>query len=234
MSEDTTGSIDKNLSRLTEPAAMIWAAIFGLLGVAIGALITGGVDVYTTNRNHQAQLDLEVQRVENVRLQAERELESSIVLRIIETDSITTAKNNLLFVVDAGFISDPEGKIHKAIEEDTVPILSQPPVETSIVSYSVVRIEGVVLDARTDVPLEDAMVVLRVIEFGSDSSMYQRAFTDSQGFFVLRIAESDIVGEFVVIQLGVSAAGYEAQLTSWDHYRDIPRPLLFRLESNGE
>jgi hypothetical protein len=82
-------------------------AVLSLLGIVLGAILQG----YFT------------QRVEKTRSESSLKLEkqkfaSEIVLRVATSDSIAQNKKNLKFMIDAGFLSDDDGKIRKIIDDE--------------------------------------------------------------------------------------------------------------------
>ncbi len=90
----------KRTLKLSPLAATIMAALFGLLGTWIGAYVQG-----------RANIKLE-----------EKRLESSLILKAVETADRKEAKNNLIFFINAGFIEDPDSLIRNALELNT-PVL---------------------------------------------------------------------------------------------------------------
>jgi hypothetical protein len=82
--------------------AGIIAAIVGLIGTAIGSYMQG-------------RSQLETERLK---------FESNLILKAIETGDREKAKNNLLFMLNAGFIQDKDGKVSAlAKQSKNVPVL---------------------------------------------------------------------------------------------------------------
>jgi hypothetical protein len=80
----------------------IIAAIVGLIGTAVGSYMQG-------------RSQLEIERLK---------FESNLILKAVETGDSEKAKNNLLFMLGAGFIQDKDGKISAlAKKSENVPVL---------------------------------------------------------------------------------------------------------------
>lgn len=74
--------------------ATIGVALFGLLGTWLGA--------YMQERS-------------NIKLE-EKKLQSSLFMKAIETNDTTTARNNLIFLLNARIILDPDSSIRRALK----------------------------------------------------------------------------------------------------------------------
>src|SRR6267143_901518 len=85
-------------------SANVWVPI-------LVAIVTGLVTVITVFLTGRANRWLEREKFETSSKLERQKFESSLVLQAISTGKQQTAQKNLEFLVSAGFLSDPEGKI---------------------------------------------------------------------------------------------------------------------------
>jgi len=110
--------------KVNATAATMAVALIGLLGTAIAALIQA-------RSNYRTQTDLE-----------KRKFESDLILKSIETGDVAASTRNVLFLLKAGFIADPEGTIARLAQDaDAVPVL--PPRAYSSGAFEGIPPEGV-------------------------------------------------------------------------------------------
>jgi hypothetical protein len=125
-------------------ATAIIAGLVGLIGTGVGAYMQG-----------RSQVTIE-------RLK----FESNLILKAIETGNRDEAKNNLLFLVQAGFIQDTEGKIAALAQDPTrIPVLpfsGSIDVETMKLKRLIDR-RAQTLDARRTLMDEKASLEDRVL-----------------------------------------------------------------------
>jgi hypothetical protein len=89
--------------RFTTAQATVMAAVFALLGGALGAFI----QAYVTGKSG---IELERQK-----------LETTLILNATKSDNLDDRINNLKFLVDAGLIQDERAKIGELIKKRAVP-----------------------------------------------------------------------------------------------------------------
>jgi hypothetical protein len=82
----------------------IVVALVGLLGTAIAGLIQA-------RSNYRTQTDLEKTKSDSNLVLERRKFESDLILKAIETGGGEASTRNLLFLLKAGFIEDPDGKL---------------------------------------------------------------------------------------------------------------------------
>jgi hypothetical protein len=90
---------------------VVAAAVLALAGALTGTLVTA--------INNQGQIDLERQKQDSSALLERQKYESSAILRVIENsqgDNVVLA-TNLLFLINAKLISDPEGIMRKHLNQ---------------------------------------------------------------------------------------------------------------------
>jgi hypothetical protein len=113
-------------------ATAVWVpilvAIVTALATVITVFLTGRANLrlerekfYTNSKLEREKVDansqLERQKfAANSKLERQK-FESSLVLQVIATGNQETARKNLEFLVNAGFLSDPEGKIKELANE---------------------------------------------------------------------------------------------------------------------
>jgi hypothetical protein len=99
-----------NLSPVT---TTILAGIIGLLGTGVGAMTQGWSN--RTLERDKFEFNKQIEREKN---------KANLILKAVETGDPEDAKTNLLFLVKAGLIQDPDGLISKlANDPATVPVL---------------------------------------------------------------------------------------------------------------
>jgi hypothetical protein len=86
----------------------ILVAVVGLLGTSLGALLTG-----YANRN------IERDKFEASQKMEKKKFESDIIMKVATSDSIERNKNNLKFMLNAGFITDEQGKINTLVNDSS-------------------------------------------------------------------------------------------------------------------
>lgn len=111
---------------MNEPSAKVWAAIFGVVGIILGAIIAGGVDIWTTNTNNRNQLILENQKVDAQLLLAEEELNSQLDLEQQKVDSqILLAEQELGAQLQLSKRELESSIVLKIIETDSITVAKQ-------------------------------------------------------------------------------------------------------------
>lgn len=86
------------------------AIITGLVTV-ITVFLTGRANRRLERDKFEANTQLEQQKLKTTSILERRKFESSLILQAISTGKQRTAQKNLEFLVSAGFLPDPEGKI---------------------------------------------------------------------------------------------------------------------------
>jgi hypothetical protein len=86
----------------------IIAAVFGLLGTATGAALQGYFNQELENKRFDAESKL-----------ARQKFESDLILNAIATGNREQARNNLIFLVEAGLIEDSQGRISALTQQET-------------------------------------------------------------------------------------------------------------------
>lgn len=112
------GSVSDHPLRKGLPTVVLSAAagLFTLFGTLLGAYFQG-------NQN----LALEREKAQN-----------EVIIKVIETGDTEKAKKNLLFLIAAGLIKDPDGKIARAAADPkTAPVLPAPSLPTLDLGYRV-------------------------------------------------------------------------------------------------
>ena len=131
----------KRGAKLSPSKVSLIGAILTLLGGVIGA----GITAWST-RDIEGQKSLTSLQIEEMKVKGELDLEGSrqqasenlerkkfettLILEAIKTTSRSEAIRNLKFFVNAGFVSDPDGKI-AALSEEDYPSLTEPSKESS-------------------------------------------------------------------------------------------------------
>lgn len=124
--------------RFTSAQATVAAAALAVLSAVAGGLIQAAMtkDVETSRNDAQlemerlraqATIDLEQQKQDAADRIAQNDFETTLILRAIEAPSRETQIRNLKFFLNAGFISDAEGKIANMDEADfpSLPVAEQ-------------------------------------------------------------------------------------------------------------
>jgi hypothetical protein len=118
--------------------ATVLVAVIGLLGAAAGAVITGVVNILTEFQKEGAAV-----------AQAQHEFEYRVILKAIDAPSRDAQASNLQFVLAAGIIHDPEGKIAR------LPLLFLPgPIETKSTSSATTTPSPASISTLVDVDLK--------------------------------------------------------------------------------
>src|SRR5467141_2966458 len=86
------------------------AIVTGLITV-ITVFVTGRANLKLEREKFSANSQLEQQKFETNSKLERQKFEASLVLQVIATGKRETAQKNLDFLVNAGFLPDPEGKI---------------------------------------------------------------------------------------------------------------------------
>jgi len=122
----------QHTERSISPAhATVAGALIALLSGLIGAAITSSSSETVSETNAasalqiektkvQGNLDLEQTKQSSAEELARQEFETSLILKAIETEDREEAIRNLRFFVNAGFISDENGKI-SALSDEQLP-----------------------------------------------------------------------------------------------------------------
>jgi hypothetical protein len=110
-------------------SATVWvpilvAIVTGLVTV-IAVFLTGRANLKLEQQKFHADSDLEKQKFEIDSKLEKQKFESSLILQAIATGEQEAAKRNLTFLVSAGFLRDPDGKIRNLPLPDT-PVLPSP------------------------------------------------------------------------------------------------------------
>lgn len=119
--------------RFTSAQATIAAAILALASAVAGGLIQASMTrdvesdrntalIETEKLRAQASIDLEIQKQMAAERIEQASFESTLILKAIEALSREDQVRNLKFFLNAGFISDSDGKI-AAMDEDDLPSL---------------------------------------------------------------------------------------------------------------
>ena len=94
-------------------ATTVLVAFVGLIGTGVGALAQGWFNRQL--ERDKFEFNKQIERQKN---------EANLVLKVVETGDLENAQRNLLFLVKAGFIEDPGGRIAAlANNPNTAPVL---------------------------------------------------------------------------------------------------------------
>ncbi len=95
------------------------------------AIVTGLVAVITVYFTGRANLALEREKFDSDSKLERQKFESSLILQAIATGKRETAQKNLEFLVEAGFLPDPQGKIKELAQRPSdTPVLPAPNAPT--------------------------------------------------------------------------------------------------------
>lgn len=101
----------------------LWIAIVGALVTLAGGIITLGSNVWVTHQNNLANEKLASERAKTDERLARQKFESDLVLEVVKTGNLQSAHNNLRFLLEAGFLTDPDHKLRAALaRKDLVPL----------------------------------------------------------------------------------------------------------------
>ena len=115
---NTSGKARISLSPL---ATTVLAGVVGLIGTGVGALAQGWFNRQL--ERDKFEFNKQIERQKN---------EANLVLKVVETGNLEEAQRNLLFLVKAGFIEDPNGRIAAlAKDPNTAPVLPKSSSDTA-------------------------------------------------------------------------------------------------------
>lgn len=133
--QEKTKANSKKLT-LTGSQVTLIVAVIGVAGTYIGTLVEG----YNT------------ENIERLKF------ESDIILKVISEDDVAQSKENLKFLLDAGFIKSHEEELRKILKDTTFNVRI-PNNTSSQVNVSFIR--GIVLESDTQMPISNAEIIVK-------------------------------------------------------------------------
>lgn len=180
--------------KLNPTQATIFVAVIGLLGTYIGALFQG--------YNNQALEKLK--------------FESQIILKAATSNDIEQNKKNLKFLLDAGFISDPDSNINTLVNDSTFNLKIE--THERVLSEEGITLSGNIIDKESGYPISDARITI------TSKSYLLSEFSNKSGFFFIYIPDFPTREKFII---SCQKKGYIKASLSFDGEYGTNIPIRF-------